>query len=134
MLLMEVGFLRQLLKYFLSFSYYFSFLPFFAYHSLNDSFGPSGISRCLYQGLNLLFIIKGTFCINHRPAFPAVVKFPGDDNVHAIAFILNAFVLAAYPSFTITCRHSYNCSCILIFTGQTLEQEPQSVEAKGRSA
>ena len=47
-----------------------SFL-FFLYHSPNDCFGGSGISRCLYQGFNLLFTINGILSITHRPALPA---------------------------------------------------------------
>src|SRR5688572_20676138 len=77
-------------------SSFFSFaFPFLASHSEKDSFGPSGISRCLYQGFNLLFTTNGILCITQRPALPAVENETGDDNVHAIAFMLKAFVFAA---------------------------------------
>src|SRR3569832_437112 len=87
----------------------FSF-SFFSYHSEKDSFSPCGISRCLYQGLSLLFTTNGMLCNTQRPAFPALINAPGFDKVQAMAFMLKAFVLAAYPSFTITWRHLYNWS------------------------
>src|SRR3954449_6498073 len=98
----------SLIPHFSSLIPHFSFLihslfsSFLAYHSAKDSLDPSGMSRCLYHGFNLLFTTKGIFCKTHLPALPMVLKLPGDDKVHAIAFMPSAFVFAAYPSLTIS--------------------------------
>src|SRR3954471_2406195 len=107
---------------------------FFLYHSPKDSLGGSGISLSLNHGLRLLFTTKGTFLINHLPILPADLYIAGCDKVKVIPFMLISFALPVYPSLPSTCRHLYNCSWILIFTGHTLLQLPQSVEAKGKSA
>src|SRR5688572_20296963 len=78
--------------------------------------------------------MKGAYFITILPVLPAILNIDGLDNVNSIAFIAAAFLGSAWPSFTITCRHLYNCSWMLIFTGHTLVQDPQRVEANGRSA
>src|SRR6218665_1189604 len=102
-------------------------------HSVNDCAGGVGILRFLCQGLNLLLTAAGRYFMSFRPARPAPLKMAGLDKTQLIIRTKYDFNFEVPPRNTISCRHLYNCSCILIFTGHTCEQEPHKVEAKGRS-
>src|SRR6478735_2752662 len=105
------------------------------YQSLKLCLGATGISLCLYHGLSvLLFVIKGNTRIIQRPIRPAKRYTEGYDSRKAIPFIIAFLEAGAYPSAVSTCRHFHSCVWMSIFTGQTLLQEPQRVDAKGRSA
>src|SRR5688572_12697859 len=67
--------------------YSFCFL-FSEYHLLNDFAGGSGISRCLYHGLNLLFTINGKLLSTQRKTLPAVAYRLGVESTLAIPCIL----------------------------------------------
>src|SRR5688572_25686355 len=64
--------------------YYSCFFLFLLYQSRKDCLGASGISRCLYHGLNLLLITNGKYFINHLPRAPATLKIFGFDKTALI--------------------------------------------------
>lgn len=105
------------------------------YQSRKLCFGGFGNSRCRYQGFSFLLLKrKGNIRINHLAIWPLKRYNAGLANTNAIPFIPIFFSVDTYPSAVISCLHFQSCSCISIFTGQTLLQEPHKLEANGKSA